>query len=91
MYYHYMTAAEQNHLMRKVADMESAGRVEALRENRDHLERIVELLLEKETIDGEEIYALLGRPMPGERDLSLPVPAHLASPTDGPPKPRRAG
>lgn len=33
----YMTAAEQNELMRFVARLEDEGRVEALRENRDHI------------------------------------------------------
>ena len=33
----YMTAAEQNELMRYVAELKDAGRVEALRENRDHI------------------------------------------------------
>jgi len=35
-YYHYMTAAEQNFLMNEIARMKDAGRVEALRETRDH-------------------------------------------------------
>jgi hypothetical protein len=36
-YYHYMTGPEQDALMDMVAEDESAGRVEALRENRDHI------------------------------------------------------
>ncbi|HEV7501669.1 MAG TPA: DUF5715 family protein, partial [Vicinamibacteria bacterium] len=36
-YYHYMPAAEQDALMDLVAGLEKAGRVEALRENRDHI------------------------------------------------------
>jgi hypothetical protein len=36
-YDRYMTAAEQNELMRFVAQLEDEGRVEALRETRDHL------------------------------------------------------
>jgi hypothetical protein len=36
-YYRYMTAAEQDWLMQEVARIESAGRVEALRETRDHI------------------------------------------------------
>jgi hypothetical protein len=35
-YYHYMTAAEQNFLMNEIARLKNAGRVEALRETRDH-------------------------------------------------------
>lgn len=36
-YNFYMTAAEQDYLMEVIAGMKSAGRVEALRENRDHI------------------------------------------------------
>jgi cell division protease FtsH len=36
-----------------------------LRENREVFDEIVERLLDKEVVDGEEIYALLGRPAPG--------------------------
>src|SRR5262249_49832447 len=35
-YYHYMTGAEQDFLMKEIAQMKDAGRVEALRETRDH-------------------------------------------------------
>ncbi len=35
-YYHYMTADEQHWIMGLIAQMESDGRLEALRENRDH-------------------------------------------------------
>jgi hypothetical protein len=37
MYYHYMTGPEQDALMAMVAQDESAGLVESLRENRDHI------------------------------------------------------
>jgi hypothetical protein len=36
-YYHYMPADEQDAFMKMVADAKDAGRVEALRENRDHV------------------------------------------------------
>jgi hypothetical protein len=36
-YYHYMTGPEQDALMDMVAEDERAGRVESLRENRDHI------------------------------------------------------
>jgi hypothetical protein len=36
-YYHYMTGPEQDELMDMVAEDERAGRVESLRENRDHI------------------------------------------------------
>jgi hypothetical protein len=37
LYTRFMTAPEQNQLMRFIADLEDAGRVEALRETRDHI------------------------------------------------------
>ena len=55
---------------------------ELLREHREQLEKIVALLLEKETIDGSEVYEILGRPVPGSRELTMPVPAHRASPAE---------
>ena len=36
-YYHFMTAAEQDYLMSIIATLKSEGRVEALRETRDHI------------------------------------------------------
>src|SRR5437764_13486887 len=42
-----------------------------LREHRVELERVVDLLLEKETIDGSEVYEILGRPVPGSRALTM--------------------
>jgi hypothetical protein len=36
-YYHYMTAEEQNLLMAEIARLKNEGRVEALRENRDNI------------------------------------------------------
>ena len=35
-YYRYMTAAEQEHVMGHLAQLKDAGRIEVLRENRDH-------------------------------------------------------
>lgn len=40
-YYRYMSGPEQDALMDMVADLERAGRVEALRENRDHIHMLV--------------------------------------------------
>jgi cell division protease FtsH len=44
---------------------EAEGRATALiGEHRSDLDRLVDLLIEKETVDGEEVYALLGRTPP---------------------------
>jgi cell division protease FtsH len=41
-----------------------AKAMEVLKEHRDVLDKVVDLLLSKETIDGSEVYALAGRPEP---------------------------
>src|SRR5436309_1125959 len=46
---------------------EADGRAaRVLETNRGLLDRLVDLLMERETIDGAEVYELVGRPMPGE-------------------------
>jgi len=41
--------------------------VSLIREHKDELCRLADLLLERETMDGEEVYRLLGRPVPERR------------------------
>jgi cell division protease FtsH len=41
--------------------------VSLIREHKDELCRLADLLLERETVDGEEVYRLLGRPVPERR------------------------
>ena len=71
-YDRYMTAAEQNELMRYVAELKDEGRVEALRENRDHI----------------HIYAFADGRRPPEaliaRSLDDIRPALMGSPRRGP-------
>jgi cell division protease FtsH len=38
-----------------------------LRAHRGELARLVELLLDQETVDGEAVYRLVGRPVPSDR------------------------
>jgi len=52
-----------------------------LTRNRGSLDRLVELLLERETVDGEDVYGILGRPVPGARGESEPTPSRGAEPT----------
>jgi cell division protease FtsH len=51
--------------------------VEVLEGHRDVLDRLVQLLLVKETVDGSEVYALAGRPQPddGAGVTMAPAPA----------------
>jgi cell division protease FtsH len=61
----------------KEAD-ERAGAI--LKGHRDVLDRLTELLIEREMIDGAEIYALAGRPQPvGAEETIAPKPATAAT------------
>jgi len=46
---------------------------EVLTTHRETLDRLVTLLLEKETVDGTEIYALVGIPLPSAPGVSIPA------------------
>jgi cell division protease FtsH len=50
-----------------------------LEEHRDAIDRLVERLLESETIEGEEVYAITGRPMPQADDRATPRRAAASS------------
>ena len=58
--------------------------VDVLRAHLDVLDKLVELLLAKETIDGSEVYALTGRPEPRSGTRMTLAPDHGAS-AQGPP------
>jgi cell division protease FtsH len=66
---------------------DAEGRATAmLTEHRDALERLTELLLERETVDGTDVDGVLGR-IPGQRQPvgatgHASTPADAASPTD---------
>ena len=67
--------------------------VSLIRSHRDELDKIVGLLLEKETVDGAEVYAIVGRPVPERRPTEQTIGPHGASATrqaDGAAAPRAA-
>ena len=41
--------------------------------------QLVELLLEKETVDGEAVYRIAGKPVPGPRPANLEIAPHARS------------
>jgi len=49
-----------------------------LTENRHAVEELVALLLERETVDGEDVYRILGRPAPGRREEAKPTEPAVA-------------
>jgi cell division protease FtsH len=57
--------------------------IELVRTHRSELGQLVTLLLEKETVDGEEVYRIFGRAMPVHRPAdTLAIAPHRASPPD---------
>jgi cell division protease FtsH len=58
-----------------------------IRSHRAELGRIVSLLLEKETVDGEEVYRIAGRPMPTHRPIEPMAIAPHTGPVSPPPAP----
>jgi cell division protease FtsH len=65
---------------RLVREAEQAA-VGLIRAHRPELGRLVSLLLEKETVDGEEVYAIVGRAMPQHRSAdTVALAPHMTSP-----------
>ena len=46
-----------------------------LNENREHLDQLTALLLERETVDGESVYRIIGRPVPSGQPQVLKTTA----------------
>jgi cell division protease FtsH len=57
--------------------------VTLLRAHRTELTQLVELLLEKETVDGEAVYRIVGKPVPGHRPQELAIAPHARSTATG--------
>jgi len=53
--------------------------VALLRTHRAELGQLVELLLEKETVDGKAVYEIVGKPAPGHRPQELAIAPHARS------------
>jgi cell division protease FtsH len=73
--------ATQHQIDREVARLlreaeERARKI--LSEHREELDKLVELLLEHETVDGEAVYDLVGRPMPGGQPQVLTASANAS-------------
>ncbi len=50
--------------------------VELIRSHRSELEQLVALLLEHETVDGEAVYRIIGKPVPAHRPEELAIAPH---------------
>jgi len=70
--------AEVSRLLREAEERA----VSLIRAHHDELCRLAGLLLEKETVDGDEVYRLLGRPVPERHpDAQQIAPARVGAPT----------
>ncbi len=58
--------------------------VSLIRAHTHELDQIVALLLEKETVDGAEVYAIVGRPVPERRAEPMTIAPHGASAVSAP-------
>jgi cell division protease FtsH len=55
--------------------------VELIRSHRPELEQLVDLLLEKETVDGAAVYRIIGKPVPEHRPEEMAIAPHVAAAT----------
>ena len=68
------TAREIDQELRKIIDAQYALAVKVLEENRDKLDRLAHALLERETLDSEEIQACFdGRELPARQRVVIPT------------------
>jgi cell division protease FtsH len=55
--------------------------IRLIREHRAELDELVALLLERETVDGADVYRIIGKPVPGRRLDELTIAPHGATAT----------
>jgi cell division protease FtsH len=56
-----------------------------IRDHHDELCKLADLLIEKETVDGAEVYRILGKPVPErQQDAQQIAPARVGAPASGP-------
>jgi cell division protease FtsH len=76
-------AAIDNEVARLLRDAEQSA-VSLIRSHHYELGQIVALLLEEETVDGADVYAIVGRPVPERRAQELTIVPHGASAAGAP-------
>jgi cell division protease FtsH len=57
--------------------------VELIRSHRPELEQLVDVLLEKETVDGSEVYRIIGKPVPQHSPVEMAIGPHAAAAKSG--------
>ncbi len=53
--------------------------VDLIRSHRGELEQLVDLLLEQETVDGADVYRIVGKPTPEHRPEEMAIAPHVAA------------
>ena len=76
-------ATIDNEVARLLREAEQTA-VSVIRAHRAELDQLVALLLEKETVDGAEVYAIVGKPVPERRSDQLTIAPHGASAAPAP-------
>ena len=72
--YSEQTAQEIDDEVRRIVQSSTCARRDILNENRDKLDAIAEALLERETLDREEIEAIMrGEPLPERERIVIPT------------------
>jgi cell division protease FtsH len=79
--------AEVSRLLREAEQ----SAVATIRSHHYELDQLVSLLLETETVDGAEVYRIVGRPVPERRPDELTIVPHAATATTKPPASDAAG
>jgi len=64
--------------VRRIVDSAEEDTVALLRDNRAKLDALVERLLEKETVDQDEVYEVVGMPLPDSEPEPEPEPTAAA-------------
>jgi cell division protease FtsH len=73
------TQASIDHEVARLLREAEQSAVSLIREHQSELDRLVALLLDKETIDGADVYRIVGRPVPERRPDEMLIAPHSAT------------
>ena len=73
------TQASIDHEVARLLREAEQSAVSLIRDHQSELDRLVELLLDKETIDGADVYRIVGRPVPERRPDEMLIAPHSAT------------
>jgi cell division protease FtsH len=79
-------AAIDSEVSRMLREAEQRA-VDTIRSHRSELEQLVNLLLEHETVDGQAVYRIVGKPVPERRPEEMAIAPHTGASRASPPPP----